>query len=87
MVLTNINATTIGATFTDARTSINLNNIFLKINGIDVTANATINSTSIVYPASGLTDGDVAIDLTVADAAGNTDAESWMFNMNITLQF
>ena len=74
-------------TFSDARISICLNNIFLNINGIDVTASVATSSTSIVYSASGLTDGDVAIDLTVADAAGNTDAESWMFNMNITLQF
>ena len=74
-------------TFSDARISIYLNNIFLNINGIDVTASVATSPTSIVYSASGLTDGDVAIDLTVADAAGNTDAESWMFNMNITLQF
>ncbi len=81
----NTSTPTISATFSDERTLINLNNIILKIDGIDVTASATINSTSIVYPASGLADGAVAIDLTVADAAGNTAEKSWVFNVNTTL--
>lgn len=79
------NTTTISATFSDARTSVDKNYIILKINGADVTASATISSTSIVYPASGFADGDVDVDLTVVDSAGNAAVESWMFNVNTTL--
>lgn len=78
------NTTTISVSFSDARTSVDENNIILKINGNDVTASATINSTSIVYPASGLSNGDIAVDLSVSDAAGNAAAESWVFNVNVT---
>ena len=81
----NTNAPIISATFSDARTYINQNNIVLKIDGTDVTRDAAISSTSIVYSASGLADGDVDVDLTVVDAAGNSAAKSWVFNVNTTL--
>ena len=78
------NSTTISATFSDARTLINQNSIILKIDGNDVTTSATINSTSINYPASGLANGALAVDLTVMDTAGNTAVELWVFNVNAT---
>ncbi len=81
----NTSTTTISATFSDARTSIDQNYIILKINGADVTAGATINSTSIIYPASGLANGDTAVVLRIWDAAGNAAAKSWVFNVNATL--
>jgi hypothetical protein len=84
-VVVNDSTPTISASFTDAYTSIDLNNVILKVNDIDVTADASIGSTSITYIPAGLADGDVDVYLIVRDAAGNTAEESWMFNVNTTL--
>ncbi len=80
----NTSTPTISATFSDARTSIDPDSVVLKINGTDVTTSATISPTSIIYTPSGLADGDVAIDLSVWDTAGNAATESWVFNVNAT---
>ena len=69
----------IRASYSDDRAGIDRERIVLKVNGIDVTDDAEIGSSSLLYTAEGLESGRVDVELTVTDNAGNTEKEEWSF--------
>ena len=70
----------IGSDFTDLGSGINLDSIKLKLNGIDVTANSTINTNSIEYiQQEPKTPGRYTADLSISDNAGNNKNRKWSF--------
>jgi len=71
---------TIRARFEEGSSRIDSGEVRLILDGKDVTANATITSSSIsLRPSRALADGDHAVELSVADRAGNRSRASWTF--------
>jgi len=73
---------TIRASYSDDRAGIYKSDIVLMVNGIDVTSSAEVGSSSILYTASGLENGQVEVYLSVTDQAGNTKEETWTFTVD-----
>jgi uncharacterized membrane protein len=73
---------TIRASYSDDRAGIDKSSIILLVNGIDVTSSAEVGSSSILYTASGLENGQVEVYLSVTDQAGNTKEETWTFTVD-----
>lgn len=74
-------STSITASFSDNRAGIDRDITRLEVNGVDVTANIEKDYTSMFYNAVGLTNGAVNVRLTITDQAGNTEVETWSFNV------
>jgi hypothetical protein len=72
---------TITAQFADrGLAGVNAGSVKLIVDGVDVTAKAVITSGQISYtPTQALAAGNHVIQLTVADAAGNTTTANWQF--------
>ncbi|WP_406657776.1 DUF1616 domain-containing protein [Methanolobus sp. ZRKC2] len=77
-----IDSLTIRASYSDDRAGIDRDRIVLLINGIDVTENAEISSSSLLYIPSGLPSGIVDVELSITDYAGNTEKEEWSFSIS-----
>jgi hypothetical protein len=73
---------TIRASYSDDRAGIYKSGTVLLVNGIDVTSSAEVGSSSILYTASGLENGQVEVYLSVTDQAGNTKEKTWTFTVS-----
>jgi len=71
----------INATFADDGTGVNASATVLIVNGTDKTASATVNNdTDIAYEVgSALTDGTIAVNISITDYMGNTKWQNWTF--------
>lgn len=78
--------TTISASYTDNRVGIDTGSVQLLLDGDDVTADATVSESGIVYnPANSLTDDTHTASLSVSDFSGNTASSSWDFSTSSPL--
>lgn len=79
----NVGVPDISASYGDAGSGIDTKSIVLKVGGVDVTKNATINPDFIFYrPTTPLKNGTQTVDLTVKDLAGNSVNAKWNFALN-----
>jgi hypothetical protein len=70
---------TISASYSDDM-GIDVNNVLLTVDAIDVTAQATVTQSGVIYvPSVPLSDGSHDVFLSVADVDARTTAESWSF--------
>jgi hypothetical protein len=77
---------TIFAAYRDAGSGIDASSVVLKVDSVDVSAQATITSWSVAYtPTIALSDGPHTIELTVEDLSDNDAAASSNFTINSTL--
>lgn len=67
---------TVGATFSDD-VGVLTPSVKVLVDGVDVTAKATVTADGFTYPTSLLSRGTHTISVTVADLTGNTASESW----------
>jgi hypothetical protein len=75
---------TIGASYSDD-TGIDVNSVLLTVDSIDVTAQATVTQTGVLYvPSAPLSDGTHDVFLSVADVDARTTTESWSFSVDAT---
>jgi hypothetical protein len=76
-------ASLISARYADEGIGLSLDKIRLSVDGIDVTALASIAADGISYqPAQRLADGNHTAQLRVEDAAGNSTVRSWSFGVD-----
>lgn len=75
----------VSAEFTDGTdgSGINLNNVTLRIDGVDVTNQSSKTATSITYqPATALSDGVHSAVLSITDKSGNPASATWSFTID-----
>ncbi len=72
---------TISASYSDATSGIDVSTARMTLDGNNVTASATVTSSSISYTSSGLSIGNHSVTVTVSDKAGNEASRSWSFQM------
>lgn len=76
----NLTQPNIGALYDDIGSGVNLSMVFLFVDGIDQTGNATITSSSITFtPSSPISEGIHTVYLTVSDKFGNQNSTTWQF--------
>jgi len=75
--------TVIEATYRDGGTGIVPGRVKLLVNGLDVTAQATVSNSKVRYEARGLPIGAVKIELALEDRIGNVTRVEWPFNFQI----
>jgi len=74
---------TISASFEDAGSGISEGTAVMIVDGVNVTASATVATTGISYtPATALSDDVHVVEITVADKAGNQSQTTWVFTVN-----
>ncbi|WP_292465025.1 DUF1616 domain-containing protein [Methanolobus sp.] len=78
----NTDSPTIKASYSDDRAGIERSRVILRVNGIDVTSSAEVGSSSVLYTAAGLDNGQVEVYLSVTDQAGNSREKTWTFVVN-----
>jgi hypothetical protein len=72
----------IAVQFIDAESGVNPASVRLLVNGVNVTARASISDTSVTYnPEAPFRPGPVRIDLTAGDRVKNTLRASWTFQI------
>lgn len=76
---------TISAEYSDDY-GVNINAVILKLNGDDVTAQATVTPTEITYIPTHLDDGDYIVYLEVSDYSGNMNSTTWSFTVDTSVQ-
>jgi uncharacterized membrane protein len=72
---------TIRASYSDDRAGIDRSSIILRVNGIDVTSSAEVGTSSVLYTAAGLENGQTEVYLSVTDLAGNSRERTWTFTV------
>jgi len=76
------NPPTIQANYTDNHVGVDTSTIILELDGDDVTASATINTTTTIYtPPSSLSDGQHTVVIQLGDLVGNLQNYTWNFNV------
>jgi hypothetical protein len=76
-----IGSPTISANFDDP-SGIDTSSIMLRVDGVDVTSDATTSPTTVIYtPNASLPDGLHTVDLEVNDTLGNHATGSWSFTV------
>jgi PKD repeat protein len=81
--LLNNSQPTIEAQFEDLIAGVNIFDVFIFIDGINQTQNATITDTSITFiPQSPLSQGNHTIYLEVSDVIDNQNSTSWQFRLD-----
>ena len=75
-------APTISASFTDVGSGIDPGRTALLVDGADVTAQATLSATRIVYVAPALGAGTHLVRLTVFDRSDNHTESAWQFGVS-----
>lgn len=71
----------ISAQYRDAG-GVNFSKAQLTLDGVDITANAAVSATGIIYqPVAALSEGRHDIRLTIMDSAGNSSQATWSFNI------
>jgi PKD repeat protein len=71
---------TISAQYNGSGSEIDVSNVFIYIDGINQTVNATITAGSIIFnPISPLSEGNHTVYLIVMDMAGNQNSTTWQF--------
>jgi hypothetical protein len=68
---------TVGASFADSQSGIDASRTIVMVDGVDVTASATISATGFTYPTNLLGWGGHTVSVTVYDLAGNSATASW----------
>jgi|GEM_PF-1598837 len=79
----NLSNPIISATILDY-TGVNASATLLFLDGTNVTSNATINSTNILYQANGLGDGMHNVSVYLADTLNNSGFSNWSFTVDAT---
>ena len=74
--------TTISVNYFDAYSSINISSVVMKVNGEDVTANATGTATGVSYAATNLPDGTNNASVYVEDELGHSNTTLWNFTVD-----
>ncbi len=71
------------ANYDDGYSGVNASAVTLKVDGTDVTgsANTTVGNTGVAYDAA-FDDGSHAVELVVADEAGNVRTRTWTFTVD-----
>jgi parallel beta-helix repeat protein len=81
---TNDNTPTISASYSDLW-GINMSSVVLKVDGINVTSNASVTPGGVSYtPLVSLSDGPHTVNLSVWDNINNLASELWSFNVEAT---
>jgi hypothetical protein len=76
---------TIGASYSDQSSGINVTSVQVTIDSLVVTAIANISTSEFSYvPPSNLSEGSHSVFLSVSDYAGNTATSRWNFTIDIT---
>ncbi|MDI6889067.1 MAG: Ig-like domain-containing protein [Methanocellales archaeon] len=74
---------TISAALADDNSGIDTATVVIKVDDIDVTADATVTETSVSYtPTADLSQGNHTVTVAVSDNAGNTATASWSFTVD-----
>lgn len=73
----------ISANYQDEGTGIDVNSIILKVDGIDITSNATVAESSLLYMPE-LEDGEHSFEITVSDNMENTATVNYSFTLDTT---
>ncbi|MFC1474869.1 FG-GAP-like repeat-containing protein, partial [bacterium] len=82
-----INAPTISALFSDTASGIDTTTALIKVDSVDVTSSASVLETGFTYdPATPFADGDVSLEVSVSDKAGNTTTATSTFTVNTSSQ-
>jgi len=74
--------TTISVNYSDAYSSINTSSVVIKVNGVDVTANATATATGVSYAATNLPNGVNNVSVYVEDELGHSNTTLWNFTVD-----
>ena len=75
----------ITATYGDELSGVNTTTVALTLDGVNVTANATVTATGLSFtPATNLAAGQHTVNLSVSDQAGNTASRTATFTINQT---
>jgi hypothetical protein len=72
----------ITAQYLDAESGVDTARVQLLLDGVDVSATATITATSITYQAANLLEGAHPVSLKVYDNAGNLTQAAWQFTVD-----
>jgi methionine-rich copper-binding protein CopC len=81
--LLNRSTPTISAQYADTGSGIDTTKVTFSVDGVNVTAQATITATGIIYtPTAALTNGAHSVQLSVTDKANNTETASWSFKVD-----
>lgn len=75
-------STTISADVTDNRAGIDPESLVMLVDGEDVTAEATLDETTVSYEPGPLSQGGHTVSLTIADGAGNLATLDWGFDIS-----
>ena len=76
----------ISASYTDEESGINISSVVIKVDDIDVTADATVSESSVSYtPTTELTEGEHSVFVSVSDNAQNTAEKGWTFNISLAV--
>ncbi|HHI30647.1 MAG TPA: hypothetical protein ENL17_02915 [Candidatus Methanoperedenaceae archaeon] len=77
---------TISASYSDEEKGIDVSSVIIKVDTIDVTANATVTEGSVSYtPTTELTEGEHTIYVSVSDNATNRAEAEWRFNVSLAV--
>jgi hypothetical protein len=81
-VATTRRRSTIRASFSDVGAGVDPARVVLLVDGVDVTAQATVSSAQIEYtPANDMALGERAVSLRIVDHAGNATTKPWTFSV------
>ena len=74
----------ISASYSDSLSGIDVSSVVLKVDGTNVTSEATVTETGVSYtPTTALEDGTRSVQLTVYDRAGNKAYRAWSFIVDV----
>ena len=74
----------ISASYSDSLSGIDVSSVVLKVDGTNVTSEATVTETGVSYtPTTALEDGTRSVQLTVYDRAGNMAYRAWSFIVDV----
>ena len=75
---------TISANYSDP-SGINLTSVIIKVDDIDVTENASVRETGVLYTTdTDLVEGVHCVTVNVSDNAGNENSKTWCFTVDVT---
>ncbi len=76
---------TIGAQYDDSGSGIDTSYVFVYVDGVNQTVNATVNPDSFSFiPSSSISEGNHSVYLIVTDLAGNQNSITWQFIVDST---
>jgi len=79
----NISPVTISASFSDDASGVNPDSVIIKVDGTDVTSDATITASGFTLTKT-LSEGMHTVEVNVSDYAGNEAYTSWSFGVDLT---